>query len=98
MLSVDFQLDDRGELDVNRPVEARERRGHITYRLARGLFLPEGVAGLNSAVQQVLAGRQWFQLWKGEIVSMDSPATLGGYCARIHRGPLVDQAAGPNHW
>lgn len=94
MLSVQFLLED---LDEDCPVEVRERRGRVTYRLANGLFLPEGVAALNCAARKLLAGGQWFQLWKGEIVSMNSPAALGGYCARIHRGPLVDQEARPGH-
>ncbi|MFF6847043.1 hypothetical protein [Streptomyces antimycoticus] len=70
------------------PVEAEERRGSIRFKLCRGLFQPQGVAGLNSAVQQLLAGGQWFQLWRGEIVSMHSPE-LREFDARIHRGPLV---------
>lgn len=90
MLSVQFLLDD---LHPDFPVEVRERRGSVTYRLSSSLFLPAGVAALNCAASGVLAGGQWFQLWKGEIVSMNSPAALGGYCARIHRGPMVDKAS-----
>jgi hypothetical protein len=28
---------------------------------------------LNPAIERFLAGGQWFQLWQGEIVTMDSP-------------------------
>ncbi|HCA85503.1 MAG TPA: hypothetical protein DEQ61_08420 [Streptomyces sp.] len=95
MLNVHFRYDD--SLDVARPVAVKERRGDITFELCRGLFLPEGVAALNSAVGQILAGGQWFQLWKGEVVSMASPELREYRSARIHRGPLVEQEAGPRH-
>lgn len=79
------------------PVAVRETRGKIQFQLYRGLFLPEGVAALNSAVQQLLAGGQWFQLWRGEIVSMRSPLLKEPY-GRIHRGSLVDQEARSQDW
>ena len=44
--------------------------------------------------QGLLAGGQWFQLWRGEIVSMHSPE-LREFDARIHRGPLANQAPSP---
>lgn len=94
MLSVRYEItDDRG---IDAPVRVTETRGHLRYELSGGLFLPEGVAALNSAATQVLAGGQWFQLWKGEIVSMASPK-FRGCDGRLHRGPLVDQAAGSRH-
>ncbi|WP_275558605.1 hypothetical protein [Streptomyces sp. 5-6(2022)] len=80
------------------PVEAEERRGNLRFKLYRGLFRPEGVAALNSTVQQLLAGGQWFQLWRGEIVSMHSPELREFKDGRIHRGPLVDEKAGPRYW
>ncbi|MEU2724005.1 hypothetical protein [Streptomyces smyrnaeus] len=94
MLSVQFT---RTGLSVDEPVRVTETRGHITYELHNGLFRPEGVAALNSATRAVLAGGQWFQLWKGEIISMESPEQEERH-AGIHRGPLVDQEAGPRHW
>lgn len=93
MLSVRYALTD---LPPDAPVQIREARGTVHYDLSRGLFLPEGVAALNSATTLLLEGGQWFQLWKGEIVSMYSPsARRDDGDGRIHRGPLVDQAAGP---
>lgn len=91
MLSVRFVYgDDRTTAD---PVQVEERRGAVTYELCRGLFLPEGVAALNAVTSQILAGGQWFQLWKGEIVSMASPRTRG--CdGGIYRGPLVQEGSG----
>lgn len=34
------------------------------------------VCFLNPAIEKFLAGKQWFQLWQGEIVTMDSPETV----------------------
>lgn len=95
MLSVQFI---RASLSIDEPVRVTERRGSITFELCDGLYLPEGVAALNSACTAVLAGGQWFQLWKGEIISMHSPELqLKEFHAGLHRGPLVDQEAGPRH-
>lgn len=88
MLSVRYVLDD---LDPEMPVEVSERRGDVTYRLCRGLFMPEGVAALNSATAAVLAGGQWFQLWRGDIISMSSQETKGGCGGGIYRGSVVSQ-------
>ena len=90
MLSVRYVYGD--DLSNYEPVRVKETRGSVTFELSRGLFLPEGVAGLNSATAQVLAGGQWFQLWRGEIVSMASPEPKGFDYARVHRGSMVDQA------
>lgn len=91
MLTVSYiYKDDRTE-EV--PVQVRESRGNVTFELYRGLFLPRGVAALNSATSMVLAGGQWFQLWRGEVVSMDSPEFRGFKGARIRRGSVVDQAS-----
>lgn len=79
------------------PVAVKETRGSIQFELYRGLFLPEGIAALNSATRAILDGGQWFQLWRGEIVSMASPTYREYADGRIHRGPLVDQASRPRH-
>lgn len=90
MLSVRYELAD---LPPDAPVRVIESRGTVTFQLSRELFTPEGVAALNSATQQILAGGQWFQLWKGEVVSMASQECKGIVDAGLHRGPLVDQEA-----
>jgi hypothetical protein len=90
MLSVRYVLED---LHPDMPVEVTERRGRVLYKLSSGLFLPEGVAALNSATAQVLAGGQWFQLWRGDIVSMNSPETEGVCGGGLHRGQVVSQRA-----
>lgn len=92
MLQVTFGLED--SLPEDAPVRVTEGRGWVHFELCGGLFVPEGVAALNSATQQILAGGQWFQLWRGDIVSMQSPETEGRH-GWLHRGPLVQQAAGP---
>ena len=86
MLSISYQLEDLAE---DAPVRVLEGRGWVRYELARGLFVPEGVAALNSAASMIVAGGQWFQLWRGEVVRFDSPQLEGVPHARVHRGPLV---------
>lgn len=95
MLNVRYVYDDTRTFE--QPVSVRECRGSITYGLYRGLYLPEGVAALNASTHLILDGGQWFQLWKGEIVSMYSPETREDAHAGVHRGPLADQATGPIH-
>lgn len=91
MLQVTFALED--DLAEDAPIRVIEGRGWVHYELCRGLFVPEGVAALNTAAKQVLAGGQWFQLWRGDIVSMQSPGSEG-HDGWLHRGPLVHQASG----
>ncbi|MFF4403692.1 hypothetical protein [Streptomyces sp. NPDC001404] len=82
MLSFQYVYhDDRTE---TAPVLIKESRGHVVYELHRGLFLPEGIAALNAASHQFLAGGQWFQLWRGEVISMASPERRGTDFARVH--------------
>lgn len=90
MLSVFYELED---LPVDAPVVVREGRGWVKYELAKGLFLPEHAAALEAATKGVLAGGQWFQLWRGDVVSLTSPELKGLPHARIHRGPLVQEGA-----
>lgn len=94
MLSITFELADLSEYA---PVRVEEGRGWINYELSRGLFVPEGVAALNSAAAQVLAGGQWFQLWRGDVVSLRSPEMRGMPRGRVHRGPLVQEGATRPH-
>lgn len=95
MLDVQYVYDKGRTFDE--PVAVRETRGTLRFELYRGLFLPEGVVALNSVVQELLAGGQWFQLWRGEIVSMRSPLFKEPH-GRIHRGSLVDQEARSQDW
>ncbi|MER5461597.1 hypothetical protein ABT010_13105 [Streptomyces sp. NPDC002668] len=94
MLSVIYDLEDLSE---DAPVRVKEGRGWIKYELSRGLFMPEHAAALEVATGKILAGGQWFQLWRGDVVSLQSPEVKGLPHARIYRGPLVDQTTGPSH-
>lgn len=90
MLHIWFELED---LPEEAPVRVKEGRGWVKYELSRGLFVPEGVAALNSAVTQVIAGGQWFQLWRGDVVSLRSPEMKGFPHARVRRGQMVQEGA-----
>lgn len=90
MLRVEYILED---LPDDAPVRVKEGRGNVRFELSRGLFLPEGVAALHSAGQAVLDGGQWFQLWRGEVVSMRSPEIGRRPRGRVYRGSLADQAS-----
>lgn len=92
MLRVTYEISD--SLSEDAPIRITEGRGWVNYELHGGIFIPEGVAALNSAAETFLAGGQWFQLWRGDVVSMQSPETEGrdGW---LHRGPLAYQTAGP---
>lgn len=92
MLRFTYELS--ADLRPEAPIRISEGRGWVHYELHDGLFIPENVAALNTAASALLAGGQWFQLWQGDIISMQSPETEGrnGW---LHRGPLAHQAAGP---
>ncbi|MEU0393880.1 hypothetical protein ABZ208_14055 [Streptomyces sp. NPDC006208] len=97
MLRVTYRLvDDLGPGEV---VEIRERRGVVEIRICRTATLQQVVDTLNEVCEELLAGGQWFQLWKGEIVTLDSPMDPrdGGTVARLHRGPLVQEGATGPH-
>ncbi|QLJ01472.1 hypothetical protein HZZ00_10870 [Streptomyces sp. NEAU-sy36] len=73
-LTVQYVLDP--EVDLRSCVQIREDCGavrlHIYPRVPAELL----VRVLNPAIAKFLAGGQWFQLWQGEIVTMDSPETV----------------------
>lgn len=95
MLSVTYELAD---LPEDAPVRVKEGRGWVNYELSRGLFVPEHAAALAAATNGIIAGGQWFQLWRGDVVSLNSPELKGLPHARIHRGQVAHQTAGPRHW
>lgn len=94
MLSVIYELED---LPEDAPVRVKEGRGWVKYELSRGLFVPEHAAVLEAATCKVLAGGQWFQLWRGDVVSLYSLEMKGVPHARVHRGQMADQTTGPGH-
>jgi hypothetical protein len=69
-LRVTFEL---SPLKLEAPVEIREHKGYVALLVhpltSTGMF----IGTLNRSIEEFLAGGQWFQLWHGEIVTMDSP-------------------------
>jgi hypothetical protein len=54
-------------------VQIRELRGEVRMHICPDLTAEELAAAVNKPIELFLAGKQWFQLWQGEIVTMDSP-------------------------
>ncbi|WP_158717847.1 MULTISPECIES: hypothetical protein [unclassified Streptomyces] len=74
------------DLSSDAPIRIQEGRGWVHYELHNGVFLPEGAAALTSASQALLAGGQWFQLWRGDVISMETPEGRNGW---IYRGSMA---------
>lgn len=93
MLHVTYALDD--QLAADEPMVLKESRGSVEVSLSPEVFSPAACAALNAVGVELLAGGHWFQLWRGEIVSMESPEDprQGGTVARIRRGPMVHEAS-----
>lgn len=70
-LTVTYQADD--QIDPRKCVEVRESCGLVVVHVASTATVDQFVNAMNPATERFLAGGQWFQLWKGEIVTMDSP-------------------------
>ncbi|MFF4644904.1 hypothetical protein [Streptomyces sp. NPDC001389] len=94
MLRAIYELADLGP---GQAVDLRETRGTIVVRIDRHAQLEDVIAAMNAVSEEFFAGGHWFQLWKGEIVTVDSPKDPrdGGTIARLHRGPLVHEAPRP---
>lgn len=69
-LNVVFSIHD---LDDGDYVEIQESKGLVDIRVERTASVDQFVKAANPAIQEFLDGGQWFQLWQGEIVDMDSP-------------------------
>jgi hypothetical protein len=69
-LRVQFQISNFSPAPL---VDMRERKGLVTVNVSPEAQVDEFVHALNAALEELLAGGQWFQLWRGEIVTMDSP-------------------------
>ncbi|MWA08844.1 hypothetical protein [Streptomyces sp. BA2] len=57
-------------------LEIRELRGLVALHISPTATVERFVQVLNPAIEEFLAGGCWFQLWRGEIVTMDSPETV----------------------
>lgn len=72
-LSVRYVADP--EVDLRTSVQIREHCGVVRLHVSPGLPVELLIRSLNPAIERFLAGGQWFQLWQGEIVTMDAPGT-----------------------
>lgn len=54
-------------------VYIREDKGHVALYVSPEATVEEFVRTLNPSIEEFLDAGQWFQLWNGEIVTMDSP-------------------------
>jgi hypothetical protein len=70
-LTVTYQGDD--QMDLRQCVELRESCGLVVVHVASLATASQFVDAMNPATERFLAGGQWFQLWQGEIITMDSP-------------------------
>jgi hypothetical protein len=70
-LAIEYEADDK--IDRFRCVEIRESCGLVKIHVSSRATTEEFVRALNPATERFLAGGQWFQLWHGEIITMDSP-------------------------
>jgi hypothetical protein len=71
MLDVTYEAVDN--LPPGRLAQIDEDRGKIRVRLDRTEPLNAVVAQLNIEIDDLMASARWFQLWKDEIVSCNSP-------------------------
>lgn len=73
-LTVQYEADP--DVDLRSVVQIREDRGAVRLHVCPKVPADLLVRVLNPAIESFLAGKQWFQLWEGEIVTMDSPETV----------------------
>lgn len=81
MLKVRYQLaysvtmpdGEERQLTEEEPLVVLEHRGAIDFYLLPGVFTEPGARALTAAAEQILAGGQWFQLWRGDIIGVHTP-------------------------
>jgi len=71
MLDVAYEAIDN--LAPGRLAKIDEDRGWIRVRLDENAPLVDVVRQLNIEIDQLMSSAHWFQLWKDEIVSRDTP-------------------------
>jgi hypothetical protein len=69
-LTVQFAPD--AKVDPRKGIEIRESCGLVKIHVSHRATADRLVRALNPALVKFLAGGQWFQLYEGEIVTMDS--------------------------
>ncbi|MER6350561.1 hypothetical protein ABT186_01590 [Streptomyces sp. NPDC001634] len=70
-LTVQYEPDP--DVDRIQGVHIRESKGVVRLHVCPDLTAEELARAVNPPIELFLAGGQWFQLWQGEIVTMDSP-------------------------
>ncbi|MHC3450856.1 hypothetical protein [Streptomyces prasinus] len=70
-LLVQYEADP--EVDLLACVHIRERRGMVRFHVSPDVRAEDLTRAVNPALRALLAGGQWFQLWQGEIVTMEGP-------------------------
>jgi hypothetical protein len=70
-LTVTYQVDD--QIDLRKCVEVRESCGLVVVHVAAAATADDFVRAINPSTERFLAGGQWFQLWQGEIITMEPP-------------------------
>lgn len=73
-LSVQYVIDP--EVDWRQCVQVRESQGTVRVHVCPDSSVKHFARVLTKSTEQFLAGKQWFQLWQGEIVTMDSPDSM----------------------
>jgi hypothetical protein len=69
-LTVQFVSDP--DVSLSSCVQIREDCGEVRLHVSPNAPVELLICFLNPAIATFLAGKQWFQLWQGEIVTMDS--------------------------
>ncbi|WP_369167868.1 hypothetical protein AB5J49_08280 [Streptomyces sp. R28] len=60
-------------LRLGQLVDIRETRGRICVKIQEDADVYAYTAALNAALVQFLANCSWFQIWRGRIISANSP-------------------------
>jgi hypothetical protein len=72
-LTVQYEADP--DVDRLACVQIREHKGVVRLHVCPDVPAEDLVRALNPAIEHFLRGGQWFQVWEGEIVTMDEPGS-----------------------
>lgn len=72
-LTVQYEADP--DVDLLSCVQIREQQGAVRLHVCPEARAEHLVRAVNPAIERFLAGGQWFQLWQGEIVTMEEPGS-----------------------
>ncbi|MFJ5973579.1 hypothetical protein [Streptomyces sp. NPDC093060] len=80
------------DLDPGQTVEIIETRGRVTIQLSAGSYAADYVPALNAALAKFVSKCGWFQIWRGQIISADSPDSP--LTVQYETDPDVDRTQG----